>query len=194
VKAAEVIAKGGVIAFRTDTFYGLGADPFNRLAVVRVRELKGREDDKPILLLISDHDQIERLIVNPSKTFTRAAEKFWPGPLTIIGTAVSELSEEITAGTGTVGIRLPADEQVRELVRECGGVLTATSANPSGRDPARSAQEVAAYFPSGLDLIVNGGEVTVTEPSTVLDVLTSPPRIVREGAIRRNIIEQLFTA
>jgi L-threonylcarbamoyladenylate synthase len=83
---------------------------------------------------------------------------------------------------------------VRELVRECGGVLTATSANPSGRDPARSAQEVAAYFPSGLDLIVNGGEVTVTEPSTVLDVLTSPPRIVREGAIRRNIIEQLFTA
>ena len=194
MKAADVIAKGGVIAFRTDTFYGLGANPFNRVAVVRVRELKGREDDKPILLLISDHDQIGRLIVNPPQSFTRAAENFWPGPLTIIGSAVAELPEEITAGTGTVGIRLPADEQVRELVRACGGVLTSTSANPSGREPARSAQEVAAYFLSDLDLIVDGGEVTVTEPSTVLDVLTSPPRIVREGAIRRNIIEQLFTA
>ncbi|HSK63891.1 MAG TPA: L-threonylcarbamoyladenylate synthase [Pyrinomonadaceae bacterium] len=192
MKASDAISKGGVIAFRTDTFYGLGADPFNRLAVARVRELKGREDDKPILLLISDHAQISRLIINAPESFTRAAEKFWPGPLTIIGSAVPALSEEITAGTGTVGLRLPADEQVRELVRDCGGVLTATSANPSGREPARTALEVAAYFPSGLDLIVDGGAVTVTEPSTVLDALTSPPRVVREGAISRNIIEQLF--
>jgi L-threonylcarbamoyladenylate synthase len=102
------------------------------------------------------------------------------------------LPEAITAGTGTVGIRLPADEQVRELVSECGGVLTATSANPSGKDPARSAQQVAEYFSSGIDLIVDSGEVQVTEPSTVLDVLASPPRVVREGAIRRNVIEQLF--
>ena len=192
MNASDVISKGGVIAFRTDTFYGLGADPFNRRAVARVRDLKGREDNKPILLLISDHDKVESLIVNPPKSFDRAAEKFWPGPLTIIGPAVAELPEEITAGSGTVGIRLPADEQVRELVRDCGGVLTATSANPSGREPARSAQEVAAYFPSGLDLIVDGGEVTVTEPSTVLDVLTSPPRVVREGAIPRDVIERLF--
>jgi L-threonylcarbamoyladenylate synthase len=193
VRASEVIAKGGVIAFRTDTFYGLGADPFNELAVARVRELKGREDDKPILLLISDRDQVERLIVDPSEAFMRAAEKFWPGPLTIIGTAVAALPEAITAGTGTVGIRLPAEEQVRELVRECGGVLTATSANPSGREPARSANEVTDYFPNGLDLVIDGGEVQVTEPSTVLDALNFPPRVVREGAVKRNLIEQLFS-
>jgi L-threonylcarbamoyladenylate synthase len=192
VKASEAISKGGVIAFRTDTFYGLGADPFNPLAVARVRELKGREDDKPILLLISDHAQVERLIVNRSKSFTRAVEKFWPGPLTVIGSAVATLPEEVTAGTGTVGVRLPAVEQVRELVRECGGILTATSANPSGSEPARSAQEVAGYFSSGIDLIVDGGEVGVTEPSTVLDALASPPRVVREGAIKRSVIEQLF--
>jgi L-threonylcarbamoyladenylate synthase len=83
---------------------------------------------------------------------------------------------------------------VRELVRECGGVLTATSANPSGSEPARSAKEVAGYFPRGLDLIVDGGEVSATEPSTVLDVTSSPPRVVREGAISRNVIEQLFAA
>ncbi len=192
MKASDVISKGGVIAFRTDTFYGLGADPFNPTAVVRVRELKGREDEKPILLLISDRDQVKRLFSERSEAFARAAEQFWPGPLTIIGTAVAVLPEEVTSGTKTVGIRLPADSRVRELVRECGGVLTATSANPSGREPARSAREVAEYFPTGLDLIVDGGEVTVTEPSTVLDLLISPPRVIREGAIRRNAIEQLF--
>jgi L-threonylcarbamoyladenylate synthase len=192
VKASEVILSGGVIAFRTDTFYGLGADPFNHAAVARITELKGREDNKPILLLISDVDQVERFISARSDGFNIAARKFWPGPLTIVGTAVAALPEEITSGTGTVGVRLPADQSVRELVRDCGGALTATSANPSGSEPARSAEDVAGYFPVGLDLIVDGGEVTATEPSTVLDVSSSPPRVVREGAISRNVIERLF--
>jgi L-threonylcarbamoyladenylate synthase len=194
--AAEVISNGGVIAFRTDTFYGLGVDPFNAAAVARLKELKGREDNKPILLLISDAEQVERLVAARSDQFKIAAREFWPGPLTIVGSAVTELSQEITAGTGTVGVRLPVDEAVREFVRECGGVLTATSANPAGHDPARSATEVASYFGSffrsDFDLIVDGGEVTATEPSTVLDVLSSPPRILREGAIPRSVIEQLF--
>lgn len=189
---SEVISNGGVIAFRTDTFYGLGVNPFNAAAVARLKELKGREDNKPILLLISDADQVKRLIVTSSDRFKIAAREFWPGPLTIVGQAVPQLPQEITAGTGTVGVRLPADESVRELVRKCGRVLTATSANPAGREPARSAQEVASYFTAKLDLIVDGGEVSATEPSTVLDVLTSPPRIVREGAIPRSVIEQLF--
>ena len=193
MKASDVISKGGVIAFLTDTFYGLGADPFKADAVARIRELKGREDDKPILLLISDQDQVDRLISDPSETFRRVADGFWPGPLTIIASAVGRLPQAITAGTGTVGLRLPADLRVRELVRECGGVLTATSANPSGREPARSAAQVAEYFPSGLDLIVDDGEVTVTQPSTVLDVLTSPPRVVREGLISRHVFEHLFS-
>jgi L-threonylcarbamoyladenylate synthase len=192
VTPSEVISKGGVIAFRTDTFYGLGVDPFNAAAVARLIELKGREDDKPILLLISDAEQVERLIANSSDRFKIAARELWPGPLTIVGAAVAELPDEITAGTGTVGVRLPADETVRELVCECGGVLTATSANPAGREPARSAQQVASYFTTHVDLIIDGGEVTATEPSTVLDVLASPPRIVREGAVPRSVIEQLF--
>lgn len=192
MKVSEIIASGGVIAFRTDTFYGLGADPFNAMAVARIRELKGREDDKPILLLLSDPEQVERLIAERSDAFARAAKEFWPGPLTIVGRAVATLPPAITAGTGTVGVRLPAAESVRELVRDCGGVLTATSANPSGREPARSAAEVASYFPHGLDLIVDDGEVSSTEPSTVLDATTSPPRVVRAGAIGREVIEQLF--
>lgn len=177
-----------MIAFRTDTFYGLGADPFNSVAVARIRELKGREDDKPILLLISDLEQINRLIVARTEQFNRIASRFWPGPLTIVGQANTDLPEGITAGAGTVGVRLPAVESVRQLVRECGGVLTATSANPAGREPARTAQEVANYFPEGLDLIIDDGEVTVTAPSTVVDATTSPPRVVREGAIPASLI------
>ena len=181
--AAKIISAGGVIAFRTDTFYGLGADPFNVRAVARIRELKGREENKPILLLLSDASLADRFIADVSEAFEEVARKFWPGPLTIVGAAVSNLPPEITAGTGTVGVRMPADSDVRDLVRACGGALTATSANPSGREPARSAQDVRDYFPGGIDLVIDSGEVTATEPSTVLDVTTVPPRVVRQGAL-----------
>ena len=182
--AAKIVSEGGVIAFRTDTFYGLGVDPFNATAVAKIRELKGREENKPILLLLSDGSVADRFIADRSEAFEDVAKRFWPGPLTIVGVAVSDLPAGITAGTGTVGVRVPADDDVRELVRVCGGALTATSANPSGKKPARSAQEVLEYFGDRIDLVIDGGEVTATEPSTVLDVTTTPPRVVREGAIR----------
>jgi L-threonylcarbamoyladenylate synthase len=181
--AAETVSRGGVIAFRTDTFYGLGADPLNPAAVAKVRELKGREENKPILLLLADASVADRFISDRSKAFDDVAKRFWPGPLTIVGLAVADLPAEITAGTGTVGVRVPEDERVRDLVRQCGGALTATSANPSGREAARSATEVLDYFTEGVDLVIDSGEVTATEPSTVLDVTTSPPRVIREGAI-----------
>ena len=181
--AAKLIFEGGVIAFRTDTFYGLGADPFNVSAVAKVRALKGREENKPILLLLAGASIVDRFIADRSAAFDEVAKKFWPGPLTIIGRAVPELPVEITAGTGTVGVRVPADVDVREFVRQCGGALTATSANPSGREPARSAKEVRDYFGDAIDLVIDGGEVKAIEPSTVLDVTTTPIRIVRAGAL-----------
>jgi len=181
--AARIISEGGVIAFRTDTFYGLGADPFNATAVAKIRKLKGREENKPILLLLADASVADRFIADRSQQFEEVARKFWPGPLTIVGRAVANLPSEITAGTGTVGVRVPADASVRDLVRQCGGVLTGTSANPSGSEPARSAKEVSDYFGDRIDLILDGGEVTATEPSTVLDVTMSPPRVLRDGAI-----------
>jgi L-threonylcarbamoyladenylate synthase len=179
-----IIHRGGVIAFRTDTFYGLGADPFNASAVRKIRELKGREEAKPILLLISDLSEVDRFITHQSKVFKSVANRFWPGPITLIGTARSELPDELTAGTRTIGLRLPYDEEVRSLVRECGGALTATSANTSGSDPARTAADVAGYFSNGIDLVVDAGTVTATEPSTVLDLTEDKPRLVREGAVK----------
>jgi len=181
--AADIASRGGVIAFRTDTFYGLGADPFNRAAVHRIKELKGREDNKPILIVISDRSQLERFIAAPSPSFQLLAETFWPGALTLIGKARPEVAAEITAGTDTIGVRLPNDERVRALVRACGGALTATSANPSHEPPATNAQAVYDYFGDLIDLIVDDGESQAGAPSTVVDASGDKPKLIREGVI-----------
>jgi L-threonylcarbamoyladenylate synthase len=188
--AAEIVSRGGVIAFRTDTFYGLGANPFDSGAVNRIKALKGRADAQPILIVISDLDQLDRFIEKPSAEFLRLSERFWPGPLTLIAAARSEVPEEMTAGTGTIGIRLPDDDDVRSLVRACGGALTATSANPASQPPAKSAQEVADYFPAGIDSIIDGGAARTDRPSTVVDVSGAAMKVIREGVVAR---EELVT-
>lgn len=190
-QAAAIVAAGGVIAFLTDTFYGLGADPLNADAVRKVKNLKGREDNKPILILISDLPEVDRFI-EQAEFFKLVARKHWPGPLTLIGAARSVVPDDLTVGTKSLGVRLPDDANVRTLVRTCGGALTATSANRSSEPPARTATEVANYFSTGLDLIVDGGDATVTEPSTVLDVTTTRARIVREGLITRETLKDLL--
>jgi L-threonylcarbamoyladenylate synthase len=190
--AAKIVSDGGLIAFRTDTFYGLGVDPLNVHAVRRIKVLKGREEGKPILLLIADAAVVTRLMAEAPTLFERVITELWPGPLTIIVPATDLMPADITAGTGTVGLRLPQCESVRVLVRECGGVLTATSANPAGEQPAKTAAEVIAYFPSGIDLIVDGGTVTGTEPSTVIDIVRAPARLIREGAVSRTEIEKVL--
>ena len=182
-RVAEVISRGGIIAFRTDTFYGLGVDPFNREAVGRIKQLKDREENKPILIVISDYDRLHRFIGHISPAFELLAERFWPGALTLIGRAGASVPEEITAGTKSVGVRLPADDRVRALVRSCGGALTATSANPSRSAPARSAREVHDYFGEAIDLIIDDGPVESDFPSTVIDVSGAEPRLIREGVI-----------
>lgn len=182
--AAQIILAGGVIAFRTDTFYGLGADPLNDDAVNKIKELKGREEGKPILLLISDIDHADRFVTD-FESYKAIASRYWPAPLTLIGKARSELPHDLTAGSNSIGLRLPDDEGVREMVRVCGGALTATSANTSGSEPACSAQEVERYFPIGIDLIIDSGAVTATKPSTVVDISGEQPKLIREGAIKR---------
>jgi L-threonylcarbamoyladenylate synthase len=190
-EAAAIIVAGGLIAFRTDTFYGLGVDPFNATAVAKICELKGREDNKPILLLIADATEVDRFIVQRTPAFDVTAARHWPGPITLIGNAHANLPEQLTAGTKSIGLRLPNDDGLRSLLRQCGGALTATSANPAGDPPARTASDVENYFPTGIDLIIDGGAVSATQPSTVLDVSGANARLVREGAILRAEIPAL---
>ncbi len=193
IRAAQSISAGGCLAFRTDTFYGLGVDPFNRAALRRLKSLKNREEGKPILILISDAAQAVRFMAGRSNLFETVCETYWPGALTLVVQARPELAEELTAGTATIGVRLPDDEDVRSLVRACGGALTATSANPSGEPPAQTASEVAGYFPGGLSLIVDGGAARSTQPSTVLDVSGDSARLIREGVITREELQKFLT-
>src|SRR5215207_1944568 len=153
-RAARVIGAGGVVGFRTDTFYGLGVDPFNRDALRALNGLKGREG-KPILVLVAERADAPRLWGTAPPLFDALAARHWPGALTIVCAARPGVPEELTAGTRTVGVRLPADEDVRALVRACGGALTATSANPAGHAPARSAAEVERYFRDRVDLVID---------------------------------------
>ncbi|HEX8650308.1 MAG TPA: L-threonylcarbamoyladenylate synthase [Pyrinomonadaceae bacterium] len=189
-RAGSVVAAGGVVAFRTDTFYGLGADPFNADALRAIKSLKGREDGKPILVVISDAAEAERFIAGRTGLFEHVSGRHWPGPLTLVVKARERVPEELTAGSGTVGVRLPDDEEVRELVRACGGALTATSANLAGEPPARNVTMVARSFPSGLGLIIDGGEARVDRASTVLDVSGDTPRLIREGVVSRRELQE----
>src|SRR5947209_11126967 len=125
-KAAAIIVRGGVVAFRTDTFYGLGADPFNSEGLRKIFELKERDEGKPILVVISDKSELSRFVKDVNPIFAGVTRKHWPGALTVVGIARKELPQELTAGTGTIGVRLPKDEEVLTFVRVCGGALTAT--------------------------------------------------------------------
>jgi L-threonylcarbamoyladenylate synthase len=189
--ASAVVNDGGLIAFRTDTFYGVGADPFNPSALERINALKGR-DGKPILVVASDAGEAERLIAEKTRTFELLAGRYWPGALTLVAAARAEAPELLTAGTGTVGVRLPDDAEARALVRACGGLLTATSANPAGHPPARTAAEVAGYFPEGFGLIIDGGATRTELPSTVIDVTGLKPRLIREGVLTRAELAETF--
>ncbi len=182
-RARTVIRSGGVIAYPTETFYGLGADPKNAAAVRRLFDIKGRQADQPLLLLIQDLSQVAEW----AAVITPAAEKFmkqyWPGPLTLVFAARPEVLPELTAGTGKIGLRVPGSELTRRLLRDLGIALTGTSANRSGRKSPQTAEEAAAEIGDGADLILDGGRTPGGKPSTVIDVSEELPRIIRRGAL-----------
>jgi L-threonylcarbamoyladenylate synthase len=175
---------GALVGFPTETFYGLGADPWDREAVKALFALKGRAADSPVALIAADLEAARRVGAKGAFDAGTAAERlaraFWPGPLTIVVPAHPDLPAELTAGTGTIGVRVSSHPIAAKLAAER-GAITATSANPSGKPPVTTAAEVSAYFP-GLP-VVDGGTTPGGPPSTVLDCTADPPRIVRAGAV-----------
>ncbi len=191
-RAVKEIAQGNLVAFRTDTFYGLGVNPFNAVGLSKLALIKQREH-KPVLVLVSEVSQVERFFNRRTKVFEALSARFWPGALTIVEEAQMSLSEELTAGTKTIGVRLPEREAVREFVSLCGGALTATSANATGKAPARTATEAANYFPS--IMVLDGGEAQSNKPSSVLDISSAPPaRLIREGVIKFDELRKVLRA
>ena len=182
-EARVVLLRGGLVAFPTETFYGLGANATDREAVRRVFQMKGRPESKPLLVLVDSVKMAESLALEVSDLARHLMAACWPGPLTLVFRAAPELPVELTAGTGTVGIRVPAHPIALGLVRAAGLPVTAPSANPTGAEPPTTAEHVRRFFEGSIDLILDGGPTPGVRPSTILDVSVSPPRLLREGAL-----------
>lgn len=188
-RARDVIRSGGVIAYPTDTFYALGADPKNSSAVKRVFEIKGRRPDQPLLLLIKDASGVPEWTAERSPVAEALMQAHWPGPLTLVFRAKPDVLPGLTAGTGTVGLRVPGNALTLRLLDLLGCALTGTSANRSGRPNARTANEVAAELGDMIDLILDSGAAEGDMPSTVVDVTQTPARVIREGAVKLSVTE-----
>ncbi|MCP9493742.1 MAG: L-threonylcarbamoyladenylate synthase [Pyrinomonadaceae bacterium MAG19_C2-C3] len=187
--ARDFIAKGEIVAFRTDTLYGLGVNPWNRKALRALNKLKRREEGKPTLILISDESSVTDFILNRTPLYELLSQTYFPGAITIIETARDEVPAELTANTKTIGVRVPDDEAVRDFVRACGGALTATSANLSGQPSSLTSHQVAAYFPEGVSLIIDNGRCETTLASTIVDISSQTPHLIREGIVTRESLQ-----
>ena len=179
-KAAEVIRKGGLVVYPTDTVYGLGCDPFDAKAVHRLFEAKGRIS-KPVPVLCSSTTKAEALVRFGPRA-RALAKDHWPGALTIVAPLRRSLPKEVTQGTGTLGVRVPAHEGCRQFISLCGGWLTGTSANLSGRPSARTAIEAWQQIGRSVDLVLDGGALK-GRASTVVEVLQDKVTILRTGPI-----------
>jgi L-threonylcarbamoyladenylate synthase len=180
-EAVAVIRRGGVVAFPTDTLYGLAADPASAEAVDRVLALKGRAAAQTIALVAADLAQVERICVLTTMA-RHAAAQFWPGPLTILMRAKPGLAAATIGPDGLVGVRVPDHDVASALARACGHALTATSGNRRGQRATADPDEVAAALPD-LDLLIDAGKAPGGPPSTLVDLSGDVPRLVRAGAI-----------
>ena len=182
-KAAELLSAGGLVAFPTETFYGLGANALDPQAVGRVYASKGRPESKPLLVLVDSVRMVQSLVEGVPAAACTLMTKYWPGPLTLVFRARGNLPVELTAGTGTVGVRMPAHPVAFGLVRTAGFPVTAPSANLSGEAPPTTAADVQRIFEGKIELILDGGATTGGLPSTIVDVTVTPPRAIRRGAL-----------
>ncbi len=181
--AAAVLKHGGVVAFPTETFYALGAAALDRRAVRRIFELKGRPETKPVLVLV-DSIAMAETVAEVGDRARALAVRHWPGALTLVLPALPHVPEEVTAGTGTIGVRVSPHRVAQGLVRALGGPVTAPSANPSGLAPPTTAAGVLAHVEGAIEMVLDGGPTPGGEPSTVLDLTVEPPRILRQGVVR----------
>jgi len=186
----DIIMSGGVIVYPTDTFYGLGANPNNPLAVKKLFEIKGRRADQPILLLIPDPVYVRDWAVEITPQAERLMKRFWPGPLTLVFKAREGVMPALTAGRGTIGLRVPGNALTQKLLFYLGSALTGTSANIAGEPSIETAAEAAAAVGSLVDLVLDGGRAPGDKPSTVVDVSSARLKVIRTGAIPREALEE----
>ncbi|MBW6519810.1 MAG: threonylcarbamoyl-AMP synthase [Desulfoarculaceae bacterium] len=190
-RAVSALKQGGIVAFPTETFYGLAVDPFNEKALADLFRLKGRPLHKPFLVLIQNEDQLPRLARFIPSVYRPLMKAFWPGPLTLVFPAVSTLSPALTgADRAGIGVRISSHPVARVFGQLWGGPLTATSANLSGMVAARTADEVRRFFGEGVACVLNGGQSPGRKSSTVVGLSQGKLQLIRAGVIDFSALNQ----
>ncbi|MDG6223050.1 MAG: threonylcarbamoyl-AMP synthase [Candidatus Bathyarchaeota archaeon] len=187
LKAAQTVKQGGIVAYPTETVYGLGCDPLNSEAVKRVLEIKGNRT-KPFPVLAATLTDVDK-IAFMSASGKKLASKFWPGPLTMVFQKKSALSDVVTLGLGSVGLRIPNNNVALSLIQLSGGLLIGSSANLSGENPPKSIQDMSEQLIAKVDMVLDGGVALEGTPSTVVDLTLGKPKILRAGPIS---LKQIF--
>lgn len=190
-KGAKIIRRGGLVAFPTETVYGLGADVFNAVAVARIFEVKGRPLHNPLIVHVSDWRQIPPLVSHVSETAKRLMERFWPGPLTLVLQKSAIVPDIVTAGNPTVAIRMPANTWARKLIALSGKPIAAPSANAFGRTSPTTAGHVEDQLHGFYDVLIDGGACRVGVESTVLSLVEDTPLLLRHGGVSHEEIVEI---
>ncbi len=188
---ARDMIEGKVVAFPTDTVYGLGTSIYNEIAIQKIFRIKGRPGSKALIALIDDNKRLEELVRSVPDIAHRLMDTFWPGALTIIFPASDRLLPSITKA-GNIGIRMPDSTAVRELARMAGRPLATTSANRTGFKSATAGYQVKAEIGREIDILLDGGRIDDGKESSIVDVAGDYPRILRVGAIKEEEIENIL--
>ncbi len=191
-KAGEILKGGGLVAFPTETVYGLGANALDEEAARKTYAAKGRPSDNPLIVHIADQEALDAIVKEVSDKARQVIEKFWPGPLTLIFEKDEKVPYGTTGGLPTVAVRMPVDEIARGFIRAGGGYVSAPSANTSGRPSPTSAKHVIDDLDGKIDMVLDGGSVEIGVESTILDMTVEPPMILRPGAITVEMLEEVI--
>lgn len=190
--AGNILKNGGLVAFPTETVYGLGADALNEKAAEKIYAAKGRPSDNPLIIHITNMHDLEKIVDIIPEVAVTVAEKYWPGPLTMIFEKSDAVPYGTTGGLDTVAVRMPDHEVARAVIDAGGGFIAAPSANTSGRPSPTKAQHVEEDLSGKIDMIVDGGDVEIGVESTILDMTVTPPMILRPGAITKEMLTELI--
>jgi L-threonylcarbamoyladenylate synthase len=182
-EAARILREGGIVAFPTETFYGLGVDARQEAAVEKIFRIKGRNVRNPISVIVDSEREVLPLVAAMPEEARILMQRFWPGPLTLVFSAAPSVSSHLTCGSGKIGIRVSSHTVARLLAKRIAGPLTATSANLSGGQECSTAEDVIHLFGDRLDAIIDGGPTLGGMGSTILDITVYPPLVLRAGAV-----------